>query len=298
MKILLIAESGYTENALAVRFRERERAYLSVSVAQLMAIEDLGQYLRQQRISVMVNTASASLLKLEGFDFDEHLFQLTRLFKAGERLKLPFIHMSNSRVFDSEEGRSYRESDLAEPSTEIGEKYQRLEALLRERCKRHIILRISTLLSAQGDNALTSLLRRLQAGGEVGLSLHGNNAPVHVNDFSRLVVALVDQLSCGVDEWSVNVWGDYHYVSSDPTTSYHFGETVLAAMSQYTNCEQVVLMGIDNIDAEWRRPLLNCEKLLNTFGLKQMPWRSSIVASVKVYFESEGQSEHKENINE
>ncbi len=38
------------------------------------------------------------------------------------------------------------------------------------------------------------------------------------------------------------------------------------------------------MDEDWQRPLLNCEKILNTFGIKQLPWRAFIAPTIKKYF--------------
>ena len=262
------------------------------AIAELAADGSLDARLKAIGCQVVINVSSAQQLSA-GIGSDEAGSQLIPLLSAVEQLGIPYIHLSSSAVFEREEGRRYREIDEDFSMLPLGQGYQHFESLVRQYCRRHIILRIGQVFAPRGDNLLAEMLGDFQRGS-VELLLHGHGAPIPVIDFCRVISALCDQLSCGVDEWPVSVWGDYHYASSDPTTHYHFGETVLAVMSQYADTAHIELVGLEEGEGEWRRPLLNCEKLQSTFGIKQLPWRAAIVGAVREYYETIQQIEKLE----
>ncbi|MCZ0867038.1 sugar nucleotide-binding protein [Dasania sp. GY-19] len=282
MTILIVAEQGYIEAALVERFTEHNYRFISRPLAAVPAGKAAQKFLSEQGVTLVINTA---LMSLAAEQLPGLLQQgpLLSLLNAVEQLQLPYIQLSSSQVFSTAESRRYKVSDLAEPDTELGQLHRRVESYTRKHVQRYILLRTGALFSERGDNVLTYLLGQFKQGGDVSLSLHGHSAPVYVDDLARVLSALVDQLSCGVDEWAVKVWGEYHYSSSDPTTYFHFAESLLAVMAQYMNTEQVNLVGVEEHDSRWQYPLLNCEKILSTFGIKQMPWRSSVVNVVKRY---------------
>jgi dTDP-4-dehydrorhamnose reductase len=286
VKVLIVAEQDYIQRALMARCTERGSDYVFQTLEGLSEMGDLKAYLVRQDVIAVVNTAIATMpLALAVTALEQKPF--LDLLKAVQMLRLPYVHLSNSRVFDVGEGDRYKESDLTSPETDEGGSYWRLEDSVRKHVDRHIILRTAAVFASDGENLLTGILQQFQAGGDVELSLLGHSAPVNADDLARVVLALVDQLHCGVDGWGVKVWGEYHYVSSDPATCYHFAEAALALMEQYASTADVNLIGTETVDIIWQHPLLNCDKLLNTFGIKQIPWRASMTASVKAYFEGE-----------
>ena len=274
------------QRALVARCEERHCVYVLQSLDSLAELGDLKGFLARQGIVAVANTVVASMTADTAKTVIERKVFLD-LLNAVQALRLPYIHLSNSRVFDSAEGNRFKESDLAAPNTEAGKTYRHLESYVRKHVDRHILLRTGALFAGEGGNILTDILRQFEQGGEIALSLQGHSAPVNAQDLARVIVALLDQLRCGVDSWPVKVWGEYHYASSDPTTCFHFAETALAVMSQYAATEHIQLSGSETVDIAWQHPLLNCKKILNTFGIKQMPWRASMVASVRAYFEGE-----------
>ena len=285
MKILLVAEKGFVEDALVTRFKVRGRECLSIDFEGLGVVADLNSYLNRQGIAAVINTATAERLGVEKSCSERHRGCLVRLLRAVNELRAPYIHLSSNLVFNSDGGGRNRESDTLVPSRDEGAAYVDIEALVRDRVESHLLLRSGDLFGSSGANILTELLRRFEVAADIEFCLQGYNSPVYEGDFARVISALIDQLCCGVNHWDVSVWGDYHYVSSDPTTHYHYAETVLAVMSQYTAIDRINLKAAEGIDAQWQRPLLNCEKILSTFGVKQLPWRSSIVTAVRNYFE-------------
>lgn len=284
MKVLLIASVGQIREALVEQLTLRGRQFDVVGTQWFSpdSCDSEASLTVPADIDVVINTLSLECLEQLA---DESLVQsLTILAQACERAGVPILMLSNSQVFDGIDGGRHRELDQVVPASRVGALLSRMETLLAECCSRYIIVRAGPIFSSVGDNLLTTLLTRFQRGEQLHLSSSGKSCPVHAKDLARVLSAIVDQLSCGCESW-----GTYHYCSSDPATSYQFGETVLAVASQFSSASEqsLLLEPIDTADTYWPRPLLKCENILNTFGIKQLPWRSFVVPTVKKFFESE-----------
>ena len=287
MKVLIIALDDQIRHALEAQLDVRGRQYETVGL-EWFKREGPVDVQRPpltipNDIGVVVNALSLECLE-QGLA-DENLIEfLALLAQACEQAAIPLLQLSNSQVFDGFDGGRHRESEDVVPASRIGALLSRMEELLRGSCSRHVVLRVGPLFSSRGDNLLTGLLDKFQRGETLSLSSSGKSCPIHTKDLARVLSAIIDQLSCGCESW-----GTYHYTSSDPASSYQFAETVLAVVSQYTQANEQPLMlePIETADTDWPRPLLNCEKILNTFGIKQLPWRAFVVPTVKKIFEAE-----------
>jgi len=277
VKILLISSNPQFADALGERFTQRGRTCV-------VAEPELGE--GEQALANLLSGFDADMV-ISGIgigNVDEAAREFASLLvKVCESRHIPIVHISGSQVFDGMDGGRHREEDPALPARRRGALLWQIEELIRS-MPQHLILRTGPMFSSRGDNLLTRLLAEFRHGGSIERSPHGQTCPISADDLARVVSAIIDQLSCGAD-----CWGTYHYSSSDPVSSYQFAEIVLAVASQYLDTEALKL-SLDiapEKDTQWPGPLLNCDKIRNTFGIKQMPWRSSINSVIKQVFEGE-----------
>ena len=296
MKVLIIALDHQIRDALETQLENRGRDYESVGLEWIKheGVVDVQTppLTIPSDIAIVVNALSLECLEQHLAD-EELIESLALLAQTCEQAAIPILQLSNSQVFDGTGGGRYRESDQVVPTSRTGALLSRMEELLRGSCKRHIILRIGPLFSAVGDNVITALLAKLQQSEPLGLCHSVDSCPMHAQDLARVISAIIDQLSCGCESW-----GTYHYCSSDPVNQYQFAETVLAVASQYTQelDNSLKLQAVDTADADWSRPLMNCEKLLNTFGIKQLPWRAFLTLTVKRVFQQPSAEENSDEL--
>lgn len=274
MKVLVVALDGQIRSALSSQFDRRHRDYVCVGREWLDTVSTFDF----SDIGVVVNALSFECLE-QGAD-ESLIDDLSTLSQACNQAGIAIIHLSSSQVFDGAEEKRKSETDDVIPTGDVGVLSGRMEVLVADLCRQSLILRTGPLFSAQGDNLLTRLLRQFESGQSVLLSKKGKNCPVHTMDLARVISAIIDQLSCV--ELS---WGIYHYCSSDSTSSYQFGETVLAVASQYVAADQpLIIEQVELDDNNWSLPQLDCEKIFHTFGIKQLPWRAFITPTVKEVF--------------
>jgi dTDP-4-dehydrorhamnose reductase len=208
--------------------------------------------------------------------------------KACQRSGMTYLYTSNSRVFSGQLDRPYTEEDYPDNETGVGAMLSSAEQLVRDSCERHLILRLGPIFSFEGTNLITQMLGELgEQGGSLVMDNNMRGCPVAADDGARVLSALLDQLSTGLE-----ANGIYHYSSSDTATYYEFAEALLASASQFSefipNAVQL------QRQPEGLAPLnrsLNCSKIRNTFAIKQVPWRGAIAGTVKQYYEHQRNQE-------
>jgi dTDP-4-dehydrorhamnose reductase len=180
--------------------------------------------------------------------------------------------------------RPYTEQDYPDNDTTLGEMLSGAEQMVRDGCERHLILRLGPIFSYEGTNIITLMLGQIQhQGGSLVMDNNLRGCPVAADDGARVVSALLDQLSTGVE-----AHGIYHYCSSDTATYYEFAEALLASASQFSEFSSAAVQL--QRQPEGLAPLnraLNCDKIRNTFAVKQAPWRSAIPGIVKHYYQQQ-----------
>ncbi len=229
-------------------------------------------------VDLRISTAADDVDQLQELD----LKRCQWVAKACQRSGITYLYTSNSRVFSGQLDRPYTEEDYPDNETGAGAILSSAEQLVRDSCERHFILRLGPVFSFDGTNLITQLLGRLGGQGDslvVDNNLRG--CPVAADDGARVLSALLDQLSTGLE-----TYGIYHYCSSDSATYYEFAEALLASASQFSEFGSTAVQLLRRPDG--LLPLnrsLNCSKIRNTFAIKQAPWRSAIAGIVKQYYE-------------
>lgn len=182
-----------------------------------------------------------------------------------------YLYLSSSHVFSGQLDRQYTEDDYPDSETTLGCLLADAEDFVRDRCERHIILRMGPVFGAAGTNALTYALERLLQGEIISLDNKRRICPVANEDVARVISGVLDQLGTGME-----AWGIYHYASSDPASWYEFAEVVLASASEFTEFSPDLMQLQRSERPEELNRILSAKKILNTFAIKQMPWRKFI----------------------
>ncbi|GHD18060.1 NAD(P)-dependent oxidoreductase [Halioglobus japonicus] len=203
--------------------------------------------------------------------------------KCCQRDGAAHLFVSSARVFSGKLDRMYNEDDIPDSEEGVGPLLAAAEQVVRENCDRHLILRLGPVFASDGPNLVTQMLGDMRRGKQLVLDNNLRGCPVSSDDGARVVSAIIDQLSRGAE-----LWGFFHYCSSETATYYEFAESVLAAATQFSDVspEPVELQQLSE-DAPSLNRSLECSKIRNTFAIKQLPWRNTIGDMVKQYYEQQ-----------
>jgi dTDP-4-dehydrorhamnose reductase len=218
-----------------------------------------------------------------------HVVWVEKLMVAVESVGAALVHISTSQVFDGSKQAPYLETDGINPASEIGKRLYQIEKLIQHSSNRTFVLRSGWVFGSRQGGFLDRLLAHVESGREIRLQSNLGGAPTPTEDLARVINTVVWQLYYGAD-----CWGAYHYSGSEVTTSMGFTDTLIALASQYgeVDLDGVQLIEVDDLSGPEiaQYPLLDCEKILEAFGVKQRTWRSALTAVIKKRYQNHSDS--------
>jgi dTDP-4-dehydrorhamnose reductase len=199
--------------------------------------------------------------------------RLAELATAGDCM---YFHLSDSQVFAGRVGGGgYRETDEPDTRTPYGALRWSGEQAAVE-CPRHLVLRTGELFASEGVNVVTRLLTAWQKERSAAVSLRYQFSPTHCQDAARVIVAMLQQLDCGISPWGV-----YHYCATDVVSYHDFARLVKQVLESQSGWSHSMLM---HEIAEGQSSLswaLDCGKIRDTFGIKQRAWRAGFTSCIR-----------------
>lgn len=183
---------------------------------------------------------------------------------------MALLQLSSCYVFDGRKQAAYIASNPGQPMNELGRWQWECEQALRTVLPMHIILRTGWSLARFVQKVQKSTV------DNEGLFLPGRcqGQPVAMKDLARVIAAMVLQLDCGAE-----VWGTYQYAGAEEITLYELGLAITGMPG--------IPEGIRIVDEvpEWGHlepvnTTMVCSKIKNTFGIKQLPWRTWLTDEV------------------
>lgn len=294
MKLLLVGASSQVGVALAALFARHAVVVetLDASAALAAALPELIKQYRGQGLQFVINVDHIDGFETEGWEQKEleqrHVLLPQQLAKLAEELDIPLLHLSDHQVFSGNSDQPYREEDEPHSQTLYGVTRWQGELSVQRFAQRYLILRVGTLFCEQGHNILTRLLQQWREGEARELSSLTQFSPTPTSDVARVIYAVLQQLECGAQ-----VWGVYHYCSADVATPYDFAEVLLAARTQFVGVEnEIRIKPVQGLVTKSRgksrggasalvNTVLVCEKILNTFGIRQRPWRGELTRLIE-----------------
>ncbi|HNL92932.1 MAG TPA: sugar nucleotide-binding protein, partial [Pseudomonadales bacterium] len=228
MKILLCGGESPLGRSLLFRLEQLSFPLVQLDASSLATISalQLGNLLREKQIHGIVNVQH---LPFGGGAVDpassEQAVQYARnpekLALAAATTRCFLLQLSDCQVFSGQQMTAYRETDEPDAQSAYGALRWAGERAVIDTCPQHLILRTGELFSSIGQNVLTDLLKAWRNGGSARVSARYRFCPTSVRDAARVVVALLHQLSCGIEPWGI-----YHYGGTDAISYYDFARLI------------------------------------------------------------------------
>jgi dTDP-4-dehydrorhamnose reductase len=209
--------------------------------------------------------------------------QLARACKQGN---IPLIHFSSYSVFGADPKGTHSEKDAPAPKNETGAAFVEAEQAIAAELQRFVVLRLSWVIGAYGDNHLTRLLSAFLAGASVSVNRRLRGAPTALSDAARVAVAMAKQISCGAENWGV-----MHYCSGDACTEDEFADQVLQLLiqQQLLTAEPSLTLVDAEPETEPLSAILGCRHARDNFGIQARSWRPSLLPLVKQWLHNREQ---------
>lgn len=178
--------------------------------------------------------------------------------------EMALLQLSSSYVFDGRKQSAYLASNPGQPISQLGNWQWECEQALRTLLPRHLILRTGWNLG----RFINKVRACVDDQPVVQLSSRFAGQPVAFRDLARVMVAVMQQLDCGAE-----VWGTYQYTGAEEISQYELG-LAIAEMMELPEGTRVVDEAAEWTALEPVNATLGCTKIRNTFGIKQLPWRT------------------------
>lgn len=289
MKILLIGGTGLIGQDVRQLLQEKEILCLAPTRSEL----DLEQpdtietYIKAYQPDIVISCASYND-PLRAENEPSRCFRINRdamavLADCCQQHNAILVYVSTYRVFDGSKKEPYTEKDIPNPCGVLATSRWQAEQQISTRCSRHVILRLSWVISQKRTNLLKHLLDEVSHEQEVAVVSDQQGCPTPCEDAARVIVAIVQQLSCGA-----KAWGTYHYAGAEPVSENHFAEIVISEASQHQHLK-IRKLRMDKLsEREGVQPpanaTLSCRKILSTFGVHNRPWRGTLSRLIRSYY--------------
>lgn len=292
MKVLLIGGSGQIGLELQTLLKEKNIDCYAPGRTELNleTPEHIDSHIKRYQPDIVINASSYNDPVMAENE-PSRCFRINRdaiaeLADCCQREGCGLVHISTYRVFDGLKEGAYTEKDSPNPVGVLATSRWQAEQQIRQRCDRHIIVRLSWVISEHRNNLLPYLLEQVTSKKELAVVSDQLGCPTPADDAARVITAMLQQLDCGAD-----AWGTYHYAGAEPVSENSFAEIVIAEASQYQSLKVRKLRMVKVSEREGIQPpanaSLSCNKILNTFGVHTRPWRSTVSRLVKDYYQNQ-----------
>ncbi|HZW70843.1 MAG TPA: dTDP-4-dehydrorhamnose reductase [Hanamia sp.] len=180
---------------------------------------------------------------------------------ACKETQIPLLHLSTDYVFDGKQKKPYHENDPVAPLNVYGLSKWEGEEAVRKHCPQHIILRVSSVFGVHGHNFVKIILRLAKEKDSLRIVADQITCPTPAAAIAQTVLKII----------SAPQWGTYHYCGDEVVSWYDFARAIVH--------KEIMPITTAEYPTPARRPaysVLDCHKLLTTFGIEQPSWRQEL----------------------
>ena len=235
MRILLTGSNGQ----LGTEFRKLGQGTTEIISTgsrelDLTREEEIRRFVRDAKPNVIVNAAAFSDVDAAESNWDA-CFALNAmapvvLAEEAHRLDALLIHYSTDQVFDGTKSEPYTEKDPTSPLNVYGASKAAGEQSIASSFAPALILRLSWIYSAQGDNFLRSILRLAEHSTELQVANDQVGAPTSTKSIARATERLIRMYANSRKTQFPT--GIYHLTAAGATTWHGFASALLDATFQ------------------------------------------------------------------
>lgn len=278
MRIAILAANGQLGTDLQPALAAHEVVPLRHADLDVCDAERAGRILRELRPDVVINNSAFHKVDVcedePAPSFAVNATGVYNLARLGAEIGFTLVHFSTDYVFDGRAGRPYREDDLPNPLSVYGVSKLAGEALARNFCPRHYVIRTTGLYglagaSGKGGNFVETMIR-LGKAGPVRVVNDQVMTPTSTADLARAIAELLER--------EANVpYGIYHVTSAGQCSWFEFARAIFDLCGMTVDLSPITSA---QSGAKARRPafsVLDHSKWIAAGLAELRPWREALV---------------------
>ena len=192
-------------------------------------------------------------------------------------MDVPLIHLSTDYVFDGKDGDvPYKTTDKINPLSVYGQSKMMGEEAILQTHPWHVILRVSSVFSAYGNNLLPKMLQLIDTRDELKIVTDQKGCPTAAPEIARALITITEALLKGKS----NGFGIFHLCGAGEATRFEFVQAILEAYAPFTKRHPRLIPALSSdFPGFAERPaysVLDCTRLLDVYGITQTSWREGL----------------------
>jgi dTDP-4-dehydrorhamnose reductase len=208
------------------------------------------------------------------------------LAEKASQLNIPMIHFSTDYVFDGLKNEPYTEADQANPQSAYGQTKWEGEEAIRQH-KKHIILRISWVLSFHGKNFLKTILKLIQEKSSLNIVSDQQGTPSSADAIAEVIYKIIKTF---LKDPNFKDFGTYHFALEGTTNWYQYAcfitdEAIRLGLKTTMTSKDIKMILTDAYPTAAKRPMnsrLDTTKIKKAFMLELPNWEIEVAAMVKL----------------
>jgi dTDP-4-dehydrorhamnose reductase len=194
---------------------------------------------------------------------------------------IPLIHLSTDYVFDGQKGSAYTENDTPHPVNHYGFTKMLGEDAVRGELVWHVIMRVSWVMSAYGENVLTRLVKLLTTKDAVQMVSDQSTCPTPAVDMAQMLYGVGTQILAG----KINGFGTFHYAGMPIISRYDFCQQLADYLKDKHRMQVATITPCNSSDfpSPAKRPAhtaLDCSKIARLYDITAPAWQPAMHAAV------------------
>ena len=216
------------------------------------------------------------------------------LAEEAKKIGASIVHYSTDYVFDGSKTAPYEETDAPNPANVYGKTKLEGELAIQQSGVPYLIFRTAWVYATSGRNFLLTILRLAAEKEELSVVRDQIGAPTWNVEIASATTAIVRQLYAQGRQSMLNVSGLYHMTAAGQTNWHEFAGAILeeaaaarqdlswmirAAGNKPLITRRIIAIAAQQYPTPAQRPLnslLSNARLLETFGVQLMNWRTAL----------------------
>ena len=277
--ILITGANGQLGQELCRHAGSRPIVGLNREQLDICDAQALAHVMTEHRPSIIINAAAYTAVDKAESEPDK-AFAINRdgpaqLAQIAAAQQIPLIHISTDYVFDGNKAEPYDRNDSVNPLGIYGLSKWQGEQAVREQLSQHLILRVSWVFGAYGQNFVSTMLRLAQQRPELKVVSDQRGAPTHAGALAKAALQLADRHLAG----EALAWGTWHYSGKGESNWHAFANEILDRALALGMIKQKPLIHAINTEdyptaaPRPRNSTLNLEPTQHELGLAPTDWR-------------------------
>lgn len=250
----------------------------------LLDYQSLNKFIIKNMPQIIVNAAAYT--KVDKAETEHNLAYLVNtnlvefLANTCSKLNITLLHISTDYVFDGNQSKPYRESDIANPIGIYGKTKFEGENSIKAICKKFIILRTSWVFGLNGENFVKTMIKLGNKNEKLRVVNDQYGAPTSANAIAETIAEILFRLKDSSSD--DNKWGIYHF-SGYPYVSWaEFARKIfnlakdIQLLDKEISIDQVKAQDFKTIAKRPYNSKLDCFKIKEVFDINPDKWEKSL----------------------